>query len=82
MGKEELKLDLDHSKRYSISDVLSEIARLENKELATLPIETRGIPLRAIRLVLNGNIIHSLKDLETEVQDGDRIAIFPLLAGG
>ena len=82
MGKEELKLDLDHSKRYSIKDVLSEIARLENKELATLPIETKGIPHRAIRLVLNGKIIHSRKGLETEVQDGDRIAIFPLLAGG
>ena len=82
MGKEEISLDLDSSKHYSIKDVLREISRSEGKELSTLSNGQEEIPLRTVRVVLNGKIIHSLEGLETVVQDGDCIAIFPLLAAG
>lgn len=82
MGKGEITLNLAPSKHYSIRDILQEIARSENKELFHLTSEAQGVPIGSVRIVLNGNIIHSFGGLEKTVHDGDRIAIFPLLAGG
>jgi len=82
MGKSEIRLHIDPSKHISIKDILQEIARYENKELLPLLSDAEGVPLGAVRVVLNGKIVHSPGSFETTVQDGDKIAIFPLLAGG
>ena len=82
MGKEGVTFNLDASKSYSIRDILKEIARSENKELSTMLIEVEGKSRGAVRIIVNGEEIHFLDGLETKVQDGDRITIFPLLAGG
>ena len=82
MGKDEITLNLAPSKHYSIRDILKEIERSENKELFHLSSEAQGVPIGSVRIVLNGKIIHSFGELETTVHDGDRIANFPLLAGG
>jgi len=81
MGKGEITLNLAPTRHYSISDILQEIARSENKEISPFFSETQGIHLRSLRVVINGRIIHSIESLETTVQDGDRIAIFPSIAG-
>jgi molybdopterin synthase sulfur carrier subunit len=82
MGKEGVTLNLDASKSYSIRDILREITKSENKELSTMLIEMEGKYRGVVRIVVNGEEIHFLDGLETKVQHGDRITIFPLLAGG
>jgi molybdopterin converting factor small subunit len=81
MGKSEMTLNLAPTRHYSISYILQEIARSENKEISLFFSETEGVHLRCVRFVINGRIIYSIDTLETTVQDGDRIAIFPSIAG-
>jgi molybdopterin synthase sulfur carrier subunit len=82
VGKDEITLILDPSRKYTIKDVLQEITQSENKELSTMLIEVEGKTRGAVRVVVNGEEIQSLNGVETIIQDGDRITIFPLLAGG
>ena len=82
MGKEKIALSLAGSRKYSIREILAEIERTEKKSLFPLIFESEEVPLRSVRVVLNGKIIHSLESNEKMIQDGDHIAIFPLLAGG
>jgi molybdopterin synthase sulfur carrier subunit len=82
LGKEELTLSLDPSKIHSIRDVLLKITNSECNEISTMLIEITGNSCDTLQVVINGKNISSLDGLETKVQDGDRIMIFPLLAGG
>lgn len=82
IGKDEITLNLAPSRHYRIRDILQEIAEHQNKDISPFFTKEQGIHLRTVRVVLNGRIIYSLDSLEATVQDGDRIAIFPLLAGG
>lgn len=82
MGKDEITLNLNPSKSYSTRDILREITETEDKELSIMLIEVQGKSRGAVRVVVNGKEIHSLDGLETTVQNGDRITIFPLLGGG
>lgn len=75
-------LSFSPSRKYSIRDILKEIERTEKKDLFPVLFGSQGVPLRSVRVVLNGKIIHSLDSNEMIVRDGDHIAIFPLLAGG
>ena len=82
MGKEELVLDLDPSKRYTLKDILLEVMRAENKDLSTVLLEVKGESRGAVRVVVNGKEIRSLDGFEATIQNGDCITVFPLLAGG
>ncbi len=82
LGKEELRLDLDPSRTYHIKDIVGVITESERSEISTALIEIQGKSHDAIRVVINGKDISSLNGLETDVQDGDEIMIFPLLSGG
>ena len=82
MGKDELTLELDPSKNYTVRDILQEIATSEDKELSTMLVTVQGGSRGAVRVIVNGREIHHLDGIETRVQDGDSITIFPLLAGG
>lgn len=82
MGKEEVSLDLDPSKTYSIGDIISEITKSEGDQLSTMLIEMRKKSRETVRIVVSGKEISSLDGLEAKVRDGDQITIFPLLAGG
>jgi MoaD family protein len=82
MGKEEITLNLDPSRNYTIKDILQIITQSQKKELSTMLIEVEGKSRGAVRVLVNGEEIHSLDGSETTVQDGDRISIFPLLGGG
>ena len=33
-------------------------------------------------LILNGQLINNLQDLDTPLKDGDEFAVFPMMAGG
>lgn len=82
MGKEEVVLDLDPSKRYTLKDILLEVMRAENKDLSTVLLEVKGESRGAVRVVVNGKEIRSLDGSEATIQNGDCITVFPLLAGG
>lgn len=82
MGKEEITLSLDPSRNYTIKDILQIITQSQKKELSTMLIEVEGKSRGAVRVLVNGEEIHSLDGSEATVQDGDRITIFPLLGGG
>lgn len=82
MGKKEITLDLDPTRRYTIKDILREITRSENKDLSTVLLEVKGQSRGAVRVVVNGKEIRSLDGSEATIQNGDCITIFPLLAGG
>jgi molybdopterin synthase sulfur carrier subunit len=82
MGKEEVTLNLDPSKRYTIKDILREVTEAENKDLSTILLEVKGESRGTVRVVVNGKEIRSLDGSEAMIQNGDCITIFPLLAGG
>jgi MoaD family protein len=82
MGKDEMTLDLDPSRRYTVRDILTEITRSENKDLSSLLVEVKGQSRGTVRVVVNGREIRSLDGSEAPIEDGDCITIFPLLAGG
>ena len=44
--------------------------------------DENGMPRRFVNLYLNQRDIRSLDNLDTEVRDGDKIAILPIAAGG
>ena len=54
------------------------------KEFADLICDSRTKRVRGnIRILLNGrHIVHLPKGLETELKEGDEIALFPPVAGG
>lgn len=82
MGKDEVTLDLTPSRQYTVKDVLEEIMRSENKDLSTILLESNGESRGTVRVVVNGKEIRSLNGSRTAIHDGDRITIYPLLAGG
>ena len=82
MGKDELILNLDPSKTYNIRDILREVTQSENKDLSTMLLEVDGKSRGAVRILVNGEQIHSLIGLDTTIDDGAQITIFPLLGGG
>jgi len=82
MGKEEVTLNLDPSKRYTIKDILREVTEAENKDLSTILLEVKGESRGTVRVVVNGKEIRSLDGSKATIQNGDCITIFPLLAGG
>jgi molybdopterin synthase sulfur carrier subunit len=82
MGKEKVTLDLDPARRYTIKDILREILRSEDTDLSFILQEVNGESRGAVRVVVNGKEIRSLEVSEASIKNGDRISIFPLLAGG
>jgi sulfur-carrier protein len=82
IGKEEIQLQLDPSGVYKVRDLLREIADREKMDLSALLKEDLDDSRAKVRVIINGKGIHTLDGLDTVIQDGDQIALFPLLGGG
>jgi molybdopterin synthase sulfur carrier subunit len=82
MGKQQVTMELDPSKSYTIKDVLREIAEAENKDLSTVLLEVQGESRGTVRVVVNGKEVRSIGEADAAIEDGDNITIYPLLAGG
>ena len=81
VGKKSVMLSLDDSKKQRVKDVIAEVTRLESKDLKSMVMDREGRSRCTVRIVLNGKLL--LQDpLEAEVNDGDTVMIFPLIAGG
>jgi MoaD family protein len=82
MGTGEMNIELSPCKRYTVRDILDEVTDSGQKKIYSLPIEGDDAPLKAVRVVLNGKLVHRLDGMENPVRNGDQLDIFPLLAGG
>jgi molybdopterin converting factor small subunit len=65
-----------------IRDLLSEIERLEGRNLSPIIIKPDGQSREVFKIALNGKVISGRTDLEVKIQDRDQVTIFPLNAGG
>jgi molybdopterin converting factor small subunit len=81
MGKREVVVTLDDSKPHTVGDVVTEITRLEGKDLRNKVMDESGKSRATVRIVLNDRLLFH-DPFYTTVKNGDMILIFPLLAGG
>lgn len=81
MGKKEVRLVLDDSEKLTVGYLITEIARLEGKDLRNLVMDATGKSRATVRIVVNDELL--LQDpFDFRVRNGDTVFIFPLLAGG
>lgn len=81
IGRKEITVALDDSKQQTIADVITEITRLEGKDLKSKLMDDHGRSRGAVRIVLNDKLLHR-DPFETSVRSGDMIWVFPLAVGG
>jgi molybdopterin converting factor small subunit len=81
MGKREMTVTFDGSKRQTVGDVIVEITKLEGKDLKNKVMDEQGKSRATVRVVLNDKLLFQ-DPFEASVKNGDTILIFPLLAGG
>ena len=81
-GKAEIRLNLAHISFSSIKDILSEIGRIEGKQISPIIRKADGDSRAVLNIVLNGKLISARDGLEIKVHDGDHLTIVPFIAGG
>lgn len=82
LSKDEIKIEIVPGKVEKIRDLLSEIERLEGRNLSPIIIKPDGQSREVFKIALNGKVISGRTDLEVKIQDRDQVTIFPLNAGG
>jgi molybdopterin synthase sulfur carrier subunit len=78
MGRE---ADLDLADHTTVGELLDRLCR-EHKGLREEIYGPDGKLLKLVNILKNGRNVYFLKDMETELEDGDIIALFPPVAGG
>ncbi len=81
MGKREITVNLDDSRPQTVGDVITDISRLEKKDLRNKVLDEQGNSQVRVRIVLNDKLLLQ-NPFDATVKNGDTIMIFPLLAGG
>jgi molybdopterin converting factor small subunit len=79
IGKAEIDLQMDAAAQPTARGVLMAVAKAENKDLSRLLRAGEGGSWSAIRVVRNGQILHSL---DGQVADGDVLVVVPMLGAG
>lgn len=77
IGKREIEVDLKSNS--SVCTLLEELCR--RYDLRTRLFEGSALQ-KYVKVLVNGEDIGFLKGLETELKNGDEVAIFPPVAGG
>jgi molybdopterin synthase sulfur carrier subunit len=76
-------IDLNLKKGSTVKDVLSTMVEIYGESLNTQLFDSGGNLFPYIRLMVNGRDIAFLeKKMETALQEGDEILIFPPVGGG
>ena len=73
----EIRLEKDSTVREVIDKLIQIYPKLKDEIL-----DDNGLLKENYRVLVNGREISHLSGLDTEVKDGDTIAIFPPVAGG
>jgi len=81
IGQREVEIMLPEGSR--LSDLIDRMAETWGEKLSTLLFEPGCKKLYPhIRLVVNGRDIAFLNQMETVLQDGDEVLLFPPVSGG
>ena len=81
MGKREVTVTLDEGRKQTVGEVITEITKMENKDLKSKLMDEQGKSRTTIRIVLNDKLLLQNAS-KAQVKNGDTLLIFPLLAGG
>lgn len=80
LGKREIELDV--SDGAIVDDLLQELMTRYGEPLIRALWDARlGLPVRHVRLLVNGQDIHFMDGLATQLYEGDELLIIPQAAG-
>lgn len=74
------QIDLDAGNVREVLDLL--VDRYEGLSTELFESKDRGRLRDRVKIMVNGINIEFLEGLETELGEGDRVAVFPTIAGG
>lgn len=82
MGRSQMEISLDKGKKYTVKDLIEIITEKTGKDLKSKTLEKQRVSLGAVRILVNGRDINTLKKFDTEIKDTDQIDMFPALGAG
>jgi len=81
-GKKEEILEFPEGERVTLAKVLSRLAERYGKGFVEYVYDKTGEVKGFLQFLINGQSASTLKGLETELVDGDVLAIIPPVGGG
>ena len=81
-GKREETLEFSSSERVTVNVVLRRLAELYGKGFVDYVYNDNGEVKGFLQFLINGRSASTLNSLETELSDGDVLAIIPPVGGG
>jgi MoaD family protein len=83
VGKKEEKLDFSEARNVTVDIILRRLGEKYGKPFVNYVYEKKGgEPRGFLQFLVNGKSAATLKGLQTELQDGDVLAILPPVGGG
>jgi MoaD family protein len=83
VGKKEEKLDFSEARNVTVDIILRRLGEEYGKTFIDYVYEKKGGEARGfLQFLVNGKSAATLKGLQTELQDGDVLAILPPVGGG
>ena len=83
IGKREETLDFSDSEQITVAKVLGKLAERYGKGFVEYVYDSRTGDVKGfLQFLINGRSAATLKGLETELADGDVLAIIPPVGGG
>jgi molybdopterin synthase sulfur carrier subunit len=80
-GKSEKILEFN-MKTVTVKDVLETLVKLHGKELRDYMYDEKKKVREHLQLLVNGKSVSLLEELDTQLKDGDQVAIVPPVGGG
>jgi len=82
-GKKEETLEFSGREAISVNSVLKRLAKLHGKDFVEYVYDPTTSEIRGfLQFLVNGRNISSFEGLDTELSDGDVLAIIPPVGGG
>ncbi len=69
-------------KGRTVLDLLNQLCEEQGRKFQNTVFDDEGQLRRYIKILVNGRGLHVLQGLDTQLSDGDTIALFPPVAGG
>lgn len=83
VGKKEEKFDFSEDRNVTVDMILRRLGEKYGKPFVNYVYEKKGGETRGfLQFLVNGKSAATLKGLQTELQDGDILAILPPVGGG
>lgn len=81
IGEREIEIDVPDNS--NLSDLIAEIIKRWGNGISEVLLEPESKKVKAhLRLMVNGQDISFLEGLDTKLNDGDEVMIFPPVSGG